>query len=282
MKRHYLLSLMLSVYVIAISAQTNTRFNDWVTSVAMNSSGIIYAGTYSNGDGIFLSSDGGNHWEHTKMRYGVTSITLARGDTLVSFAYGSSFGNYLFRLSNNGMNLDSLVLEFTPASITASHDGSLFATTYTHGIFESTDNGLHWSVISGGLDSSTILPPIAITKEGFVVVAVENGIVTSPDSGRSWKRGFGIHDSASVKQIVSSADGRIYAGAYEAMGIDANEIYASSDSGNTWSLLTVTTAGIAAMAPDSWAGLYIGGAQGVYRVANNGDTKIPSVLEELP
>ena len=257
---------------MTISARPNSNFNDWVTSLAIDSSGIIYAGAYSNGDGIFISSDGGNNWRHTKMRYGVTSMTLAKNNTIVAFAYGSSFGNYLFRLSGGGTVLDSVVLGFTPASITASRDGSLFATTYDHGIFESTDNGLHWTVMSNGLDSTAILSPIAITQNGIVAVVVDRWIMCSSDSGKSWYRGLGIHDSASVKQIIASADGTIYAAAYEAMWINANEIYASSDSGKTWPLLAVTRADIAAMAPDSGIGLYIGGAQGVYRIANTGDT----------
>ena len=270
MKKHILVLLAISRYVMTTSAQTNP--SDWVTSLAADSAGVIYAGMYSNGDGIFISTDGGTHWQHTKMLHGVTSMTLAKSNTLVAFAYGSSFGNYLFRLTNHGSQLDSMVLGFTPAYITSSPAGSLYATTYNRGIFESTDNGSHWKSVTGGLDSSLILPPIAITESGTVLVAMKSGIAYSTDNGQKWFRSFGIMDSASVKHIVGSTDGKIYAVAYDAMGVNAYEIYVSSDTGKTWSILNVKKPAIDAVAADSGVGLYAGGIDGVHRISVKGDT----------
>lgn len=270
--KQYIL-LLLAGYAITTSAQTNADFKDWVTSLIIDSSGSIYAGTYSNGDGIFLSTNGGNKWQHTKMRYGVTSMTLTKSGAIVTFAYGYSFGRYLFRLTNDGSELDSVALDFTPTSIAASQDGSLYATTFGQGIYKSTDDGTHWFQFGARTYPITSSSAITVTKEGVILVSTNFGVFYSSDNGESWKSGsFGFHDSLSVKHIIPSNDGKIYAGAFESMGINANEIYVSADTGKNWTLLSMLKFSLDAMAIDSTGNVYVGNSDGVYCIKANGDT----------
>jgi photosystem II stability/assembly factor-like uncharacterized protein len=273
MRRYVILFLVLIGYTITIPAQTNNTFNDWVTSLVVDSSGIMYAGTYSNGDGIFLSTNGGDHWQQTKMRYGVTSMTLTKSGTIVTFAYGYSFGRYLFRLTHSGSELDSVVLDFTPTSIAASQDGSLYATTFGQGIYKSTDDGTHWFQFGAMTSPTTFSSAITVTKEGVILVSTNFGVFLSSDSGANWRKGrFGFHDSLSVKHIIPSNDGKIYAGAFESMDINANEIYVSSDTGKNWTLISRLKFSLDAMAIDSIGNIYAGNSDGVYRIKANGDT----------
>ena len=271
--KHYIF-LLLAVCTITVSAQTNTNFKDWVNSLIKDSSGIIYAGTYSNGNGIFSSTDGGNTWQHTKMRYGVTSMTLTKSGSIVTFAYGYSFGRYLFRLSKGGSALDSMVLNFTPTCFAASQDGSLYASTFGQGIFKSTDDGAHWSPFGAMSSMTASSSAITITKEGAVLISTSSGVFRSTDDGKSWKKGsFGyFHDSLAVKQIIPSSSGKIYAGAFESMGVNANEIYVSADTGKNWTLISKVKFNLDALAIDSIGNIYAGNSDGVYRIKANGDT----------
>jgi photosystem II stability/assembly factor-like uncharacterized protein len=271
--KHYVF-LLLTGYIISASAQPNTDFKDWVTSLVIDSSRILYVGTYSNGDGIFLSTDGGNTWQHTKMRYGVTSMTLTKSGTIVTFAFGYSFGRYLFRLSKGGSTLDSVVLDFTPTCFAASQNGSLYASTFGQGIYKSTDDGTHWSPFGAVTSITASSSAITITKEGAVLISTSIGVFRSTDDGKSWKKSsFGfLHDSLAVKQIIPSTSGKIYAGAFESMGVNANEIYVSSDTGKNWTLISKVKFNLDALAIDSIGNIYAGNLDGVYRIKANGDT----------
>jgi photosystem II stability/assembly factor-like uncharacterized protein len=270
--RHSII-LLLCGFTLTASAQTNTGFKDWVTSLVRDSSGKIFAGTSATGNGIFISTDGGNTWLPTKMRYGVSSMTLTKKGTIITFAYGYSFGRYLFRLTKGGSELDSLVIPFAPSSFAASQDGSLLATTSGQGIFRSTDEGIHWSQFGITSYPVTYSAAIAGTKEGTVIVSTNNGVFRSTDNGASWKRSYwSFHDSISVKHIIPSYNGKIYAGVFESQGINKNEVFVSPDSGKNWTLIKMLKFGLDAMAIDSIGNNYAGSSVGVHRIAANGDT----------
>ena len=152
------------------SAQTTGGFNDWVTSLAIDPSGRIYAGTSSNGNGIFMSTDGGTTWQHTKMRYGVASMTMTKSGAILAYGLGYSNARYLFRLTGGGSQLDSVSLAFTPTSIVVSEKGTLYASTFTQGLYKSVDDGMHWTAIVAQVDPAIMMSPIAVTKDEILIV----------------------------------------------------------------------------------------------------------------
>ena len=264
---------MITACALTASGQTNSGLNDWVTSLLTDSSGNFYAGTYSNGDGIFLSKDAGSSWQRTKMAYGVTSMILTKSGTLITFAYGQSFGRYLFRMTGAGSELDSVILDFTPTAMMASPSGVVYATTFGQGIYKSTDEGVHWEQLGGDTAPVLFASGLVITNGEIILVPTRDGVYRSSDNGASWTRGhFGFHDSLTVRQIIPSQDGKLYAGAFESMGINANELYVSSDTGKNWILISTFKFGLDVMAADSTGDVFAGNSDGVYRIAPNGDT----------
>jgi photosystem II stability/assembly factor-like uncharacterized protein len=271
MKKYIL--FLLAGTTISASAQTTTEFKDWVTSLVMDSSGRFYAGTSSNGNGIFVSSDGGNTWRPTSMRYGVTSMTLTKSGAIVTFAFGYSYGRYLFRLSQGGGALDSVALSFTPTSIVASQNGALYALTFGQGIYKSTDDGTHWTQFAANTYPIANPSAIAATKENVVFVSSSYGVYRSTDSGTTWKKGnWGYHDSLLVSRLVLSGNGMMYCGGYEGMGAYAYEFFSSRDTGRTWTLTAALKTGLDALAVDSSGTMYVGNKNGVYRITASGDT----------
>ncbi len=255
------------------SAQTTGGFNDWVTSLAIDPSGRIYAGTSSNGNGIFMSTDGGTTWQHTKMRYGVASMTMTKSGAILAYGLGYSNARYLFRLTGGGSQLDSVSLAFTPTSIVVSEKGTLYASTFTQGLYKSVDDGMHWTAIVAQVDPAIMMSPIAVTKDEILIVPTKYGVYRVWNNGANWDRArFINHDTLTVKQILSSHDGTLFAGAYEGMRINANEVFVSTNAGSTWTLIKALNFSLDVMAIDSVNTMFAGNSDGVYRITAKGDT----------
>ncbi len=266
MKKCILFLFLFSCY---ITAQSNPNFNDWVNSLVIDSSGNFYAGTYSNG--IYMSTDNGNHWQQTKMKYGVNSITLTKSNTIVSFAFGFLYGRYLFRLTDNGSLLDSVALSFTPSSIILGKNGLLYASTLGGAFYVSYNDGKNWDQIGTGMESVLATPVIAATKDSVLFIGSHIGVMRSTNNGAGWEKGFfNYHDSLATQHIIVLNDSTIYAGAFETMGVNLNEFYVSTDTGKNWNLIASANFNLDAMAIDSIGRIYVGNKNGVYGVSPEG------------
>ncbi|MGE5811442.1 MAG: T9SS type A sorting domain-containing protein [Ignavibacteria bacterium] len=265
--------ILILIFINTYSAgQSSSDFKDWVTSLAIDSSGNIYAGTNSNGSGIFLSTDHGNHWQQTKMRYGVNSIAVTKSGAVVSFSFGYSYGRYLFRLSDQGSSLDSIFLNFTPAFIKLGENGLLYAADFNGGIYFSGNEGDSWDTVETNWIAPLVLPVITATKNGILLLGTKTGVWRSPDNGMNWEGGYiPNHDSLAVQHIIVVNDSTIYAGAFESMGINSNEIYVSSDTGKSWNLMAMLDFNLDAMTIDPSGKIYIGNSGGVYCITPAGE-----------
>ncbi len=271
--KQYIVVFFAACVVTTASAQTTGGFNDWVTSLAIDPSGRLYAGTSTNGNGIFISTDGGTTWQHTKMRYGVASMTMTKSGTVIAYGLGYSNGRYLFRLTGGGSQLDSVSLAFTPTSFAVSEKGTLYASTFTQGLYTSADDGMHWTAIASQVSSANMMSPVAVTKDEVLIVPTKFGVYRVWNNGANWDRArFINHDTLTVKQIITSHDGTLFAGAYEGMRVDANEVFVSSNSGSTWNLIKALNFTLDVMAIDSVNTMYAGNSDGVYRITAKGDT----------
>ena len=259
--------------VANVYSQTVPNFQDWVTSLAIDSSGIMYAGTSANGSGIYTSTDRGGTWRQTPMKYGVTTMAISRPGTILTFAFGQSYGRYLFRLSANGTLLDSVSLPFTPSSIIALRDGSLYAPAFGGGIYRSIDDGKNWSTYGSNPFPGTDLSELAMVDSATLIAASKDHMLRSTNAGADWEEcNWGGHDSISVLALTVRSDGTVYAGVYEGLGVYAYEIFRSTNGGANWTFLAKLVNPIDVMAVDSAGTIFTGSIGGLCSISASGDT----------
>ena len=254
-------------------SQTTPNFQDWVTSLAIDSTGAMYAGTSSNGSGIYISADSGATWRQTPMKYGVNTMAISRAGTILAFAFGQSYGRYLFRLSAKGTVLDSVSLSFTPSSIIALRGGSVKATAFGGGIYNSIDDGKNWSLYGTNPFPGTDVVALAMIDSGTILAASKDRMLRSSNAGVTWgKCSWGGHDSISIIAFSAPPGRTVYAGLYEGFNVNAYEIFRSTDGGANWTVLTKLKNPINVMAVDSAGTIFAGSLAGVCRIGASGDT----------
>ncbi|MCH7498328.1 MAG: T9SS type A sorting domain-containing protein, partial [Candidatus Marinimicrobia bacterium] len=161
---------------------------------------------------------------------GITSI-VALGNTIVIGTYGGIY------LSDN-LGLAWTVANFTTVGIRtveSDHSGIVYAGTMGGGIFRSSDNGLTWQTANIGLAPVNVTD-IAIGESGWMLAGtVFGGLYSSTDQGDSWVS-VPFFDGQTVNAVEYGADGRIYVGLYNFLGINTlSGTYQSDDDGATWS-----------------------------------------------
>ena len=99
------------------------RFDGQKMAVDPENPNVVYVGTPQNG--LFVTTDGGDTWQS------VSAVPVSLTD---------SNGNY------PGIT----GIEFDPAlGITGGKTNTIFAASYGHGVYESTNGGTSWSAIGG-------------------------------------------------------------------------------------------------------------------------------------
>ena len=146
--------------------QTNGPFGGIVLSLAINSTGHIFAGA---GVGVFLSTDNGDTW--TGINTGLPSYTgvssLAINSTGHIFA--GTFQGGVFRSTDNGdtwTQINTGLTNLDVRSLAINSTGHIFAGT-NGGAFRSTDNGDTWTQINTGL-TNTGVSSLAINSTGHI------------------------------------------------------------------------------------------------------------------
>ncbi len=138
-----------------------------VSSLAISSSGNIFAGTYAGG--VFLSTDNGTNW--SEINNGLTntyvySLAINSNDHV----FAGTWEGGVFLTTDNGGNWSQINngLDSTDVlSLAINSIGYIFAGTYDGGIYLSTDNGANWTEINAGLAFISI-NSLAINSIGYV------------------------------------------------------------------------------------------------------------------
>ena len=158
-----------------------------------NNSSIAYA-IFSRQ--IFKTEDGGKTWEdffftHDQpfiQNVGVEKLAVGENSDAVFIAgrqglfYTEDAGEH-WRERNNGF-IGSEVVDIIKAS-----DGTLYAGTYSLGMFKSTDQGQSWTFSSYNLENSYImLVATHPTEPKTIFVTTNGGVYVSLDGGLTWER----------------------------------------------------------------------------------------------
>jgi photosystem II stability/assembly factor-like uncharacterized protein len=152
---------------------------------------------------------------------------------------------------------------------------TLYAATWSGGVFKSTDAGGNWEAASAGLPPEARFGALAIDpKTGATLYAGTSlGVFKSADAGRSWRTTSLAGVFANALGIDPANTATVYA------GIDAGGVMKNTDGGNTWNAvntgLTSTSILALAIVPTTPTTLYagtrvrcgrLGGVRGRWRV----------------
>lgn len=101
------------------------------------------------------------------------------------------------------------------------------------GVFRSTDDGEHWTLVNNGL-TSTDIAALATNQEGQIFAGTRSqfglggGIFRSSDNGDSWTEQDSGFTAVDVNSLAIDSSGDIFAGA-------AGGAFLSTNAGDTWS-----------------------------------------------
>lgn len=146
------------------------------------------------------------------------------------------------------------------------------------GLYQSTDGGENWSVVTGLQKAPVYAVAVAPGDPRVVYAGTQSGVFASADGGSTWSAsGKGIPPATFVyRLLIDPASNRnVYCLTQPAASVQGFAIYRSTDAGATWSRAGAAMGDLLDLALDpSGSGvLYaIGSGSGVYRSGDAGAT----------
>lgn len=154
----------------------------------------------------------------------------------------------------------------------------LYAATGPGGVFKSRSSGAAWSPANEGIRSSTVLSLAVDPGHPGTIYAgtLQDGVFRSDDGGASWSGPLDVALYGSAVTSLVVAPGAVYAVAGdESIGF-VNQVYKSTDRGETWSPLALTHVAALALDPADPHRLYAAlPEQGLVRSTDDGATWAP-------
>ena len=277
-----------------------------VSSLAINSSGDIFAGT--RGGGVFRSTNNGGNWTQTSNGLTANYISAfainSRGDI-----FAGTFNEGVFRSTDIGNNWTQINNGLTYPLVTAlaiNNNDHIFAGTQGAGVFRSMDNGTIWTqtgsltnsnvsclAINGGGDifagtrgsgvvlstnNGTTWAPTGLISRPVTCLAIDNsngdifagtdneGVFRSRDNGRNWTRKNSGLPSTPIYSLAINSNGVIFAAA------QSGGVFRSTNSGDSWTQTSLTNTWLLSLAINSNGVVFAGTLyDGAFRSTNNGD-----------
>ncbi len=183
------------------------------------------------------------------------------------------------RSTDNGETWDIVTNALLPSAFAKDSLGTLFCVSSSSfgddGVFRSTDQGLHWTPISGDLTFLGI-SSICLGGNGTLVIgsvglsAQTEGLFVSTDDGVHWNQKLS-YTGAPVTVLRTTRTGTIVA------GTDGGGIFRSTDAGQTWQPADsgLTNLVVHAFDDDSLAGIFAGTSGGIFRSSDDGVHWVP-------
>jgi photosystem II stability/assembly factor-like uncharacterized protein len=154
--------------------QTNGPYGGNIRAFAVNSSGVVFAGTV--GAGVFRSSDNGGYWatlNDSLANTGIIDIDINSD----GYIFALTEARILVRSIDAGktwtkVKIDDSVPEKWVTSLAINADGNIFASTFylSGDIFQSKDNGNTWTRIYQGYVRLSI-EALTVNSSGHVFAA---------------------------------------------------------------------------------------------------------------
>jgi len=210
-----------------------------VQSLAVNSSGHIFAGVFdNNGSRILRSTNDGSNWNYTSISCNVIR-TMSINTNGHIFIGTDSTG--ILRSTDNGLTFiqvnNGLTFRYI-RSIAVNSSGVLFAATHVGGVFRSTNNGENWTQVNTGLTNLYVNSIAVNPVSGYIFIGTGNdlqsgAVYRSTNNGGIWTI-MTLTDTW-VTALTINSNGTIFAGvSLSYFGIVA-QVKKSTDGGGTWS-----------------------------------------------
>ena len=175
------------------------RMNGQKMAVDPNNPNIVYVGTPQSG--LFVTTNGGSSW--TK----VSAVPASGTDA-------------------NGVYPGITGIQFVPSSGTVNGaTATIFASSYGHGVYESTDGGLTWSSVSGGPSD---VESAAVSRSGVYYAVGNNGTSV-------WAYAAGKWSELLSGTIIHSVAVDPFNAAHVIIANSGGDLDQSFDGGKTWS-----------------------------------------------
>ncbi len=192
---------------------------------------------------VFRSTNGGESWAPlpaTAFNGSPIGAFATVGNTLLA-----STGFTVYRSTDDGLTWTpsvpfiAIAVTFFGSTPTAlAVKGSLVFATFLGQLYVSSDAGLSWTTASTGLPiNSSVVSVVASGNRIFAFVA-NAGVYRSDDDGKSWvASGQGLPSNLAGVELFAGGNG-LYLANSNSVSTSPN-VYASTDSGQTWALLTL-------------------------------------------
>ncbi len=169
-----------------------------------NSIMAVFAGSISQGGGIYRSSNFGNTWliGHSGMGSNVTVYTL----TQVGGTIWASTSTGLWTSTDNAQSWTAHpVVNYTTYTLASINNTLVIVSSF--GIRYSTTGGTSWSEASGDPESPTKGELIAFDGKLYALVGTSTGCLRSTDNGATWSAfitGFSSVDAQSQEEFYAT------------------------------------------------------------------------------
>jgi photosystem II stability/assembly factor-like uncharacterized protein len=201
-------------------------------ALAFSPNGYVFVATGSRG--IFRSSDSGLSWASMGNGIGKSSLyCLTCDSTGVLLTAGKSFGNSMFRSTDNGVSWQKNRFGNCSA-LSVIDDTVVVAGTPDDGIFMSQDHGLAWHPINSNLNYKTRWFPAVASYRGRLFASVnEHGVGVSTDYGTSWRADTNYLLNPAIATMTQNSVGTLFVSTWNTP-VYASSIMRSVNGGQTW------------------------------------------------
>ena len=199
-----------------VSASNSGLPTDSYTTMILNEQQSIYLGTLHHG--VFMSSNAGTHWQaiNGTLPPGIAISELAFDSTQHRLWAATSLGVYrsdndggTWNALNIGLPISDGVGYIQPSASFGGASGLVYAGT-PHGIYRSTDSGMHWAEsgqVLRGVPIEHILIDYRSTNASTLYVGTRYGVFRSDDNGQNWLgAAAGFPKNTSVYSLAIGGD----------------------------------------------------------------------------
>lgn len=259
-------------FTLLFSLYANLIYSQWVQSNGpwagdancfTKIESTILAGT--NGDGIFVSTDGGIKWKKSDF-IGISNNIIRCFLWSGTYLFAGTDGG-VFLSVNNGSSWFAVNSGIYSTSINCmTKIGNTIYAGTNAGVFITTNNGASWDNSSYGIANYTINSLLVVNN--ILFAGTDGGVFKSLDNGSYWtSANFGL--ISQKVNILYLNESTIFAGTSSLTGTES--IYKTTNGGELWIPSGLTNHAVFSLTNISTF-LYAGSNKGIYRSSDNGIT----------